>query len=193
MDDSKILDVPKNHQAIQQKSEDIGFSMPSDIYVGTLLKTLACSKPSGSFLELGTGIGLSLSWMIEGMDKDSNIISIDNDPKLSRIAETYFGNDTRVRILCMDAGSWIDQLEEETFDLVFADAWPGKYSHIARILDAINPGGYYIIDDMTEQPNWPEGHQDKASALIDYLEQRTDFSLTKMNWSTGIIIAVKKN
>lgn len=193
MDDSKILDIPKKHQAIQQKSIDIGFTMPSDIYVGALLKTLVCSKPNGSFLELGTGIGLSLSWMIEGMDKDSKIISIDNDPKLSKIAETYFGDDQRVRILCMDAGVWIDQLEDETFDLVFADAWPGKYSHIEKTLDAVRPGGYYIIDDMMEQLNWPKGHHNKAIGLVDYLEHRTDFSMTKMNWSTGIIIAVKKN
>ncbi|MAO37761.1 MAG: SAM-dependent methyltransferase, partial [Zunongwangia sp.] len=28
--------------------------------------------------------------------------------------------------------------------------------------------------------------------LIGYLENRKDFNLTKMNWSTGIIIATKK-
>ena len=53
-------------------------------------------------------------------------------------------------------------------------------------------GGFYIIDDMTIQPNWPEGHDEKVKGLVAYLENRNDFNLTKMNWSTGVIIVVKK-
>ena len=45
---------------------------------------------------------------------------------------------------------------------------------------------------MLAQPNWPDGHQENVDKLIEYLEQRKDFNLTKMNWSTGIIIATKK-
>jgi len=45
---------------------------------------------------------------------------------------------------------------------------------------------------MLAQANWPDGHQENADKLIDYLENRDDFNLTKMNWSTGIIIATKK-
>jgi hypothetical protein len=58
-------------------------------------------------------------------------------------------------------------------------------------LDLINVGGFYIIDDMTAQPNWPEGHDKNVDRLVSYLEGRTDFNLTKMNWSTGCIVAVK--
>ena len=61
-----------------------------------------------------------------------------------------------------------------------------------EILDLIKVGGLYIIDDMLAQPNWPDGHQENVDKLIEYLEKRKDFNLTKMNWSTGIIIATKK-
>ena len=44
---------------------------------------------------------------------------------------------------------------------------------------------------MTIQPNWPEGHDENVDSLVSYLENREDFTLTKMNWSTGLIIAVK--
>lgn len=44
---------------------------------------------------------------------------------------------------------------------------------------------------MNPQANWTEGHLEKATNLINYLEKREDFSLTKMNWSTGIIIMTK--
>ena len=187
---SNILDKPVIHSKIEKKSAEIGFTMPSDIYIGTLLKTLIASKPKSNILELGTGIGLSLSWMVDGLDDESKLITVDNDPAL--IARAFFGSDSRVEIICEDGTSWIKNYKGEKFDLVFADAWPGKYSEIEEVLDLINLGGFYVIDDMTAQPNWPTGHQDNVDKLINYLEAREDFSLTKMDWSTGVIIMTKK-
>ena len=48
------------------------------------------------------------------------------------------------------------------------------------------------MNDILSQPNWPEGHQELVYELIDILENRKHLQLTKMNWSTGIIIVVKK-
>lgn len=193
MKDSNILDIPKLHFEIEAKSREIGFTMPSDLFIGTLLKTLITSKPKSNLLELGTGIGLSLSWMIDGMDSHSKLVTIDNDSKLTEIAKSYFGNDERVEIICADGSEWIKNYNGEKFDLVFADAWPGKYSEIDGILELIKVGGFYIIDDMLAQPNWPEGHQENVNKLIEYLENRKDFNLTKLNWSTGLVIATRKN
>ena len=44
---------------------------------------------------------------------------------------------------------------------------------------------------MTAQPNWPDGHSDKVAWLVDYLEKREDFVLTKMGWSTGVMVVVR--
>lgn len=192
MNDLNILDIPKIHSEIEKKSKEIGFTMPSDLYIGTLLKTLITSKPKSNILELGTGIGLSLSWMIDGMDSESKLISVDNDPKLIEIAEYYFLKDERIQIICEDGTKWIQNYKGDRFDLIFADAWPGKYSEVDELLDLIKIGGLYIIDDMLAQPNWPDGHQENVDKLIEYLEKRKDFNLTKMNWSTGIMIATKK-
>lgn len=191
MNDSSIQDIPNIHSEIERKSSEIGFTMPSDLYIGTLLKTLMSSKPNGRFLELGTGIGLSLSWMIDGMNEGSKLITVDNDPKLIAIAKHYFGKDKRVEIVCEDGTEWIKSYAGEKFDLIFADAWPGKYSETDEVLDLIKVGGLYIIDDMAAQPNWPEGHDKNVDRLVSYLENREDFNLTKMDWSTGLIIAVK--
>lgn len=193
MDDTQIPDIPKIYPHLVARSEAIGFTMPSDLYIGTLLKTLITAKPGGLFLELGTGIGLSLSWMIEGLQAGGRLITVDNDRKLSDIALEYFGHDPRVEIVCADGAEWIRSYQGRPFDLVFADAWPGKYSELETLLDLIKPGGCYVIDDMQTHPNWPEGHAEKAKALIGALEKREDFQMTKMNWATGIIIAAKKS
>lgn len=192
MQDANFKDIPKIHSEIQRKSEEIGFTMPSDLYIGSLLKTLICSKKEARVLELGTGIGLSLSWMIDGLDTSSKLITVDNDPELIEIAQSYFGDDNRVEIVCADGAEWITSYKGDKFDLIFADAWPGKYSQIDEVLDLVKVGGFYIIDDMTRQPNWPQGHDENVERLLAYLEKREDFCVTKMNWSTGVVVAVKK-
>lgn len=191
MNDSNIQDIPVIRSEIERKSAEIGFTMPSDLYIGALLKTLMLSKPNGRFLELGTGIGLSLSWMVDGLVGDSKLITVDNDPELIAIAKGYFGEDKRIEIVWEDGTKWIKSYAGDKFDLIFADAWPGKYSETDEILCLIKVGGFYVIDDMSAQPNWPEGHDKNVDRLVDYLEKREDFSLTKMNWSTGVIVAVK--
>ncbi|SDQ72416.1 O-methyltransferase [Flagellimonas zhangzhouensis] len=193
MDQSIILNQPKQYDSLLAKSEEMGFTMPSDIYIGAFLKTMAASKLAGNFLELGTGIGLSLSWLLDGMDEDSKMISVDNDPELIQVAKMYFDADeNRLQLVCADGAEWLESYKGPQFDLIFADAWPGKYSHLDLTIGLLNKGGYYIIDDMQKQPNWPEGHEEKALELVGVLEERKDIIITKMNWSTGLIVAVKK-
>jgi hypothetical protein len=45
---------------------------------------------------------------------------------------------------------------------------------------------------MLPQSNWPEGHELKVSALIAELEKRSDLSVIKISWASGVIIAAKK-
>lgn len=192
MDLNLVTKTPSAYGSLRSKSRQMGFSMPSDVYIGSLLKTLVASKPKGNFLELGTGVGLSLSWMVDGMDDGSILTSIDNDPALISMVGTHFGDDERVRLVCQDGAQWIEEYQGNKFDLIFADAWPGKYSHLSEVLKLLRPGGLYVIDDMLEQPNWPEGHHAHVMNLMACLENRKDMELTKIQWSTGIVIAVKK-
>lgn len=192
MEDIITSGIPKSYNQILSKSEEIGFTMTSDLYIGSFLRTLVASKPSGNFLELGTGLGLSLSWMIEGMDVNSKVVSVDNDPKLIEIANGFFGQKENVEIVCADGNEWIPQNSEAKFDLIFADAWPGKFELLVETLELLKSGGYYIIDDLNPQENWPDGHHQKVKKLLETLESRVDLVLTKMNWSTGLILATKK-
>lgn len=183
---------PKTYHDIEEATRISGFTMASDTLTCSLLRTLAASKPSGKFLELGTGTGLSTSWILDGMNDDSSFISIDNDPVFLKIAEQFLGNDKRLNLILADGGKWIEESKQQKFDYIFADTWHGKYLLLDEVLMMLNKGGLYIVDDMLPQPNWPDGHQEKAINLINYLETREDLLLTKQVWATGIIIAVKK-
>lgn len=183
---------PKSYSDIDEATRISGFTMASDILTCSLLRTLAASKPSGKFLELGTGTGLSASWILDGMDADSSLISIDNEPAFLEIAKRFLGNDNRLDLIYTDGGKWVEDNKHQKFDYIFADTWHGKYLLLNEVLSMLNKGGLYIIDDMLPQANWPDGHQEKVNKLISYLETRADLLLTRLVWATGIIIAVKK-
>jgi predicted O-methyltransferase YrrM len=183
---------PPAYNDIAEATKTVGFTMSSDVLTCSLLRTLAATKPSGKFLELGTGTGLSTSWILDGMDNDSSLVSIDNEPGFLKIAERFLANDSRLNLIAIDGGKWIEDNKQQKFDFIFADTWHGKYLLLDEVLSMLNKGGIYIIDDMLPQPNWPDGHQEKVIKLISYLETRKDLLLIKQVWATGIIIAVKK-
>ena len=184
--------IPIAYFDIDIATKESGFTMPSDILTCSLLKTLATSKPSGKFLELGTGTGLSTAWILDGMDSNSSLISFDNEKNLLDIAQKFLGQDVRLKLVLSDGEAWVKNNLGQKFDYIFADTWHGKYLLLDEVLEMLNQGGLYIVDDMLPQPNWPDGHQEKAINFVKYLESRNDLVTTKQNWATGIIIAVKK-
>lgn len=183
---------PKTYQQINSATKASGFDMASDVLTCSLLKTLAATKPSGKFLELGTGTGLSTSWILDGLDEHSTLTSIDNDAKFLAIAKDFLSGDERLTLVETDGAEWIEKNKNKKFDYIFADTWHGKYLLLDEAIAMLNKGGFYIIDDMLPQQNWPEGHQEKAIKLIKDLESRDDLLLTKQVWATGIVIGVKK-
>jgi len=192
INDIAIGSLPPAYEKIKEATDELRFGMASDPDTGMLLRTLAASKPSGRFLELGTGTGLATAWIAEGLDENSSLISIDNDAALLSVAKKYI-DDRKVEILRADAYGWISNYKGKKFDFIFADAMPGKYDLFEETIDMLNKRGFYIIDDMLPQSNWPLGHDEKVKELIGKLDQRNDLVITKLNWSTGIVIAVKNN
>jgi predicted O-methyltransferase YrrM len=190
MADSIFSDIPAQYENIVQATRAIEFNMASDLQTGSLLKTLVASKPSGRILELGTGTGLATSWIVDGMDALTKLVTIENNQLLLDIARKAL-QDARVEFVLADGYEWIQNYRGEKFDLIFADAMPGKYELFEETIGLVKQGGFYIIDDMLPQPNWPEGHATKVERFIEELEKRKDVVLTKLSWSTGIIIVTK--
>ncbi len=183
---------PQAYSGILAETTKSGFSMPSEKDTCQFLRTLAASKPSGSFLELGTGTGLSTAWILEGMDHSSTLLSVDNDNSYLSIAGKHLGHDSRVTFIETDAGKWIEENQHLDFDFIFADTWHGKYLMLEETLNMLKPGGLYIVDDLLPQKNWPEGHEQKASAFINCLKEKTTLASVQLDWATGIMLGVRK-
>lgn len=184
--------IPQRYGLIQEATNQLGFAMASDMLTCSLLRTLAAAKPASKFLELGTGTGLATAWILDGMDDKSTLISVDHDPTLLNVARNYLGQDGRLQLVQSDGADWVTSNRDQKFDYIFADTWHGKYLLLNEVLAMLNKGAFYIIDDMIPQPNWPDGHHEKATALLNYLDSRDDLLLTRQVWATGIVIGVKQ-
>lgn len=184
--------LPPSYDRILERSKAIAFGMNSDVLTGSLLRTLVSAKPGGAFLELGTGCGLGTCWLLDGMDDSASLLSVDTDARTQQIAREELGADPRLRLILEDGASFL-ATADRAFDLIYADAWPGKFSDLQRALDLVRAGGIYLVDDLLPQPNWPEGHAPKVAALIERLLSLDGFVSTWLEWSTGLIICVKRS
>ncbi len=191
--DANDLNPPSILKDIQEATASIGFTMGSDLLTGSLLRTLAATKPAGTFLELGTGSGLGTAWILDGMDSQSRLITVDRAEHASAVARRLLGPDARVQFLTTDGIKYIASIREsgKTFDLIFADMQPGKFAYLDETLESLKVGGIYMVDDLLPLPSWEEQHAARVVNLIRALEQRQDLRITKLNWSTGLLIAIK--
>lgn len=169
----------------------LGFDMASEARTGTLLRSLAASKPSGRFLELGTGTGISTAWLLAGMDARSHLTSVDTNAQFQDVAREFLESDGRLTLVLADGLQFLKQQPAETYDFVFADAMPGKYEGLQECLRVIKPGGFYVIDDMLPQQNWPAAHAEKVPLLLDALARQENLTVVEMAWASGIVIGVK--
>lgn len=191
MNDHDIRDVPPMLEAIHRDTQQLGFTMASDPQTGSLLRTLASTKPGGQLLELGTGTGLGTTWLLAGMDASARLTSVDNDASVVEIAQRHLGHDPRVTFHLADGADFLAHLAPLSFDFIYADTWPGKFTHLDLALGLLRVGGIYLIDDLLPQPSWPADHAPKVPRLIAALENRRDFVATKLAWASGLMILVR--
>src|SRR6266568_9664434 len=146
--DTIHLNPPPLLKAIQEMTQAINFTIGSDQQTGSLLRTLAATKPSGTFLELGTGTGLGTAWILDGMDAQSQLITVDRNEHTSAAARRLLKLDARVHFLTVDGIKYIASIRESgiTFDLIFADMQPGKFAYLDETLESLKVGGIYMVD-----------------------------------------------
>lgn len=190
MDDTP-LHRPRVVTELRSAGTQADFTMSCDERTGCLLATLAAARPGGRFLELGTGAGVGTAWLLSGMPADARLVTVESNADYQAIAETILADDNRVEFVNDDGGTWLDGYSGPGFDLIFADTWPGKFTHLDRALDLVRLGGLYVIDDLLPQSNWPRHHHDAVDHLVAELGRRPDFRSTQMDWSSGLLIAAR--
>jgi predicted O-methyltransferase YrrM len=192
MKDDELNRIPTGLDAIQADTVALGFTMASEPKTGALLSALASSKPGGRLLEIGTGTGLGTAWLLAGMDAGARLDTVETDPEVVAVARRHLASDPRVTFHVMDGAEFVRRATPGRYDLIYADAWPGKFSHLDEALSLLAVGGIYLIDDLLPQPNWPDGHAPKVPALIESLERRPAFTTVRLAWASGLMLVVRR-
>jgi predicted O-methyltransferase YrrM len=75
---------------------------------------------------------------------------------------------------------------------VFADTWPSKFTHLDQALALVTPGGFYVIDDLLPQPNWPDEHQAAVDELLATLRARPGWVTAYVDDASGVLLCVRR-
>jgi predicted O-methyltransferase YrrM len=95
-----------------------------------------------------------------------------------------------VTFLVEDGAAFLSR-STKRFDFIYADTWPGKFTHLDQALALLTVGGMYLVDDLLPQPSWPDGHARRVPPVIAALESQRGFVATQLAWATGVMLLVR--
>lgn len=167
---------------------------------------LVKDKQPKRILEIGTCIGYSGILILENT-KDSFLITIEKDFEKAKVAEENFKQaklESRVRVVNMDAGEFIKELEinSERFDFIFLDGPKGQYlNYLPTLKKLLNIEGILVADDVfyhgLVNGGYPKHkHRTIVFRLREFLENiknDKDFETIILDIEDGISISTLKS
>ena len=125
--------------------------MLSGHYQGRVLSMISKLINPKNILEIGTYTGYSALCLVEGIQKNGVLHTIDHNEELTYLQHKYFnasGYKDQIKTHTGEALEIIPKINEK-FDLVFIDADKENYSNYYHlIIDKMNPGGVILSDNV---------------------------------------------
>ncbi|RSV52433.1 hypothetical protein CA233_01790 [Sphingomonas sp. ABOLD] len=183
--------VPRLVAGAKRRAVDLRFTSSCQDDVGRLLSVLAAGVGDGGrILEIGTGAGVGLAWIVTGLHGRCavDVVSIEGDRRLAAsVAELDWPANVRFEIA--DACEWMTKLHD--FDLVFVDAAPVKYGDIEPLLATLRPGGILVVDDLCTPPGSDSVDVEERNRLRIELMYHPALQAVDLDWSTRVVMATK--
>ncbi|MFD1720227.1 O-methyltransferase [Amnibacterium endophyticum] len=140
--------------AATEQSLELGVE-PVSPATGMALALAAAARPAGSFVEIGTGAGVSGLWLLRGAP-GAQLTTIDHDHDRHVAARARFqsaGHTGRtVRFITGRAADVLPRMNEDAYDLVLVDADSepvAQYTETA--LRLVRPGGTVLVARVLQQ------------------------------------------
>jgi predicted O-methyltransferase YrrM len=181
-------DVPSPAARALKVADRAGFQLSSDLNTGSLLRTLAASKPGGRLLEVGTGVGVGAAYLLAGMDAAARLTTLERGPALANAARTLLADDDRVEVVTTDAVDWLTAYDGPPFDLVFVDTTVTKFERRDLLFDHLAPGALFVADDLLPQDKWTEAHGPRVERFRREIVAEPRLIATLVDWASGLVI-----
>lgn len=139
----------QSFEQLREMSTELGAD-PVSPATGDLLRVLAAAKDARAVIEIGTGAGVSGLYLLEGMNPNGVLTTIDPEPEYHRTARAAFRGASvashRTRLITDRALDVLPRMADDAYDMVLidtpADEMPRYLDHAARIL---RRGGLLVI------------------------------------------------
>jgi len=187
-----VNSVPPSVVAAERRAAEHGFEHSCERGVGDVIAVLAAATPpNGRILELGTGLGVGLAWILSGLGArtDVEVVSIEWDAgRVLSIAEIDLP--AHASIVAGDIEALLPTLGQ--FDLIFADAEAGKWTGLDLTIATLAPRALLLVDDM-EISRYDSSHD---RSLVEVVREAlmTDPRLVavELNVGSGMILASRR-
>ncbi|MDI6104835.1 class I SAM-dependent methyltransferase [Actinoplanes sp. NEAU-A12] len=183
------IDIPAASERARKRAEAGGFKMSSDPRTGALLRTLAASKPGGNILEVGAGIGVGAGWLLDGMDADARLTSIEVYGRYAEVCRQMLAGDDRVEVVTADATEWLTGYDGPPFDLAFVDTTVTKFERRDTLYRNLADGAIVVADDLLPQNKWAAAHPDRVERFRKEIMTEPNLVPTLLDWASGLVIA----
>lgn len=165
---------------------------------GMFLQLLVKLAGARRVVEIGTFTGYSALIMAEGLPDDGQLITLDIDPEVVKIARTYWDRSPHGNKIQSVIGPALDSLEHipPPVDLVFIDA--DKENNLAyweACLPKLRPGGLIVTDNVLWSGRVLDPVDTSDLALAEFNEQvRRDGRMDSVMLTVrdGLTVSMKK-
>lgn len=192
-----VMQVPSLVAKLRAHADNSEFAFSCENGVGQLLAVLSASvRQGGGILEIGTGMGVGLGWIVSGLGQrdDVSVTTIELDSDRSSLVSAATDWPSWVEFVVGEATVELARLG--SFDLVFADAEGGKWYGLGETLSSLAPGGMLLLDDLVPQEWRTEAeqatHREKMQQVRERIYSDASFAAMEMDYATGVLLAVRK-
>ncbi len=184
--------LPESVVAAYERAAKTGFQLACEVEVGGLLAALSAAVPEGGrILEIGTGVGVGLAWLVHGLGErhDVELVTVELDDELQQAARSAPWP-SWVRFESGDGAEVVGRLGE--FDLIFPDAPGGKIFKLSRTVAALRPGGVLVVDDMDLIRHEDDDLRAALTVVRQRLVDNADLVCAELGFGSGVLLAVKR-
>ncbi|WP_322749151.1 MULTISPECIES: O-methyltransferase [unclassified Frankia] len=139
-------------RAARARAEEVGI-VPVSPGAGSILRFLAACVAARTVVEIGTGTGVSGTWLLRGMRPDGTLTTIDVEAEHLRLARRTYADagmaSNRSRLITGRALDVLPRLTDGAYDLVFCDADRREATdYLNQALRLLRPGGIVVFAGM---------------------------------------------
>ena len=145
--------------------------MLSGAYQGKFLSIISKLLQPKSILEIGTYTGYATLCLLDGLQDEGVIHTIDINEELGSIQRKYFNKSGRGNQIFQHLGNALEIIPNLNlmFDLVFIDADKPNYpAYLDLVVDRVNKGGLIVSDNVLWHGKVldPDNHKDESTKAL---------------------------